>query len=538
MWAALGATLGALSLTRENALVLVALVLVWAVSLGRHKGSQAPAALVVVGLAIVLAPVVGRNYLVGGGVYLTTSQFGSNLFIGNNAQADGSYVALRAGRGSPEFERIDAKALAEEASGRALTAGEVSRYWTRQTLAYVTSQPGDWLRLLAHKARLLVSATELVDTESQDSHAAYSWPLRILGRVWHFGVALPLAVVGAWALWGGRRRLWIVYAMVLAYAATVVVFFVVARYRLPLVPMVLFFSAAGVIAIVDLVSRREPRAMLAPLTAAALAALVANWPVTLQGSAEAITENNLGTALQEDGRLDEAIDRYRRALAFDARYVPALNNLGTALRAAGRLEEAVATYGQALEAGTDAASIHYNLGNALMAKGDAAGAAAEFQKALAVNPRFVEAMNNLGQALDAAGAHAQAIATLRRAIELDANSAVAHRNLANALASAGASAEAASHFREAIRLAPDDAALRYDYGSLLLEQGAFQAAASELAEAVRVNPGSAEAHNNLGIALASQGQVPDAISHWREAIRLKPDFADARRNLDRAGKGR
>ncbi len=69
-------------------------------------------------------------------------------------------MSLRAGRGSPEFERVDATELAEQATGRALTPGEVSSYWTGRTLDYITAQPGDWLRLLARKARLLVSSTE------------------------------------------------------------------------------------------------------------------------------------------------------------------------------------------------------------------------------------------------------------------------------------------------------------------------------------------------------------------------------------------
>ena len=544
LWIALGAALGALSLTRENALVLVAVVVVWSLVDRAHVVAAggpvpSPAARVVptvallAGLSIVLTPVVIRNYRVGGGLYLTTSQLGSNLFIGNNPAADGSYVALRAGRGSPEFERIDAKELAEQASGRALTPGEVSDYWLGRTRTYITSQPADWLRLMARKARLLANRIEVIDTESQDSHAAYSWPLRALGSIWHFGVVLPLAVLGAIVVWPERRQWWVFYAMAAGYAVSVIAFFVVARYRLPLVPLLLPFSAAAAIAIVSWF-RREHRPSAVALAAVAIATVLANWPLSLAGSAEAITENNLATALQEDGRLDEAIDRYKRALAIDASYAPALNNLGTALRAAGRLDEAVATYGQALSSSGDAANVHYNLGNALMARGDAAGAVAEFRAALAANPRFVEAMNNLGQALDASGQRGQAIETFRHAVSLDARSALAHSNLANALASAGARREAASHFESATTLAPGDAAIRYDYGSMLIEAGVFEAAVNQLRRAIQIKPDYAEAHNNLGIALASQGRLPEAITHWEEAIRLKPDFADAKQNLLKA----
>src|SRR5207247_476546 len=107
------------------------------------------------GLIVVLAPVAIRNYAVGGGVYVTTSQFGSNFYIGNNPRSDGTYMSLRYGRGAPEYERQDATELAQEAMGRSLTPDEVSRYWTRQALSFITSQPAAWLRLLGRKTALL-----------------------------------------------------------------------------------------------------------------------------------------------------------------------------------------------------------------------------------------------------------------------------------------------------------------------------------------------------------------------------------------------
>ena len=410
-WAGLGVTLGALSLTRENALVLVVLVLAWAVWIGHTRAASArplrhrlaAVGLTAVGLIAVLGPVVLRNNLVGGGLYLTTSQFGSNLFIGNNPAADGSYMSLRAGRGSPEYERVDATALAEKATGRSLTPGAVSSYWTARTLDYISEQPGDWLRLLARKARLLVSRDEIIDTESQESHAEYSWPHSLPRTGLARRLGATAGVIGAFVLWPDRRRLWLLYAMTAGYALSVIAFFVVARYRQPLMPLVLLFSAVGAIALYHAVVERTARGLRLALITAAVFAVISNWPLIEAGTPQAITENNLGTALQEDGRPQDAIDRYQRALAFDPDYAPALNNLGTALRAAGRIDEAVRTFGQALARNGAAASVHYNLGNALMARGDAAGAVKEFEAALAVDPRSVEATNNLGQALAAIG---------------------------------------------------------------------------------------------------------------------------------------
>ncbi len=110
---------------------------------------------------------------------------------------------------------------------------------------FITSQPGAWLTLMARKVALLWNATEMLDTESQEAHAEYSLPLRALGRVGHFGVLVPLAVLGFVLTWPMRRRLWILYAMTLAYAASVVLFYVFARYRYPLVRQVLHHGEHG-----------------------------------------------------------------------------------------------------------------------------------------------------------------------------------------------------------------------------------------------------------------------------------------------------
>ena len=46
----------------------------------------------------------------------------------------------------------------------------------------------------------------MLDTESQESYAEWSWPLRLLGWFGHFGVLVPLAVLGWIVTWPDRHR--------------------------------------------------------------------------------------------------------------------------------------------------------------------------------------------------------------------------------------------------------------------------------------------------------------------------------------------
>ena len=485
----------------------------------------------VVGLAILLVPVAVRNRFVGGGFYVTTSQFGPNFYIGNNPGADGTYQSLRYGRGAPEYERQDATELAELALGRRLTPAEVSSYWTDKALDFISSRPAAWLTLMGRKVALLWNATEMLDTESQEAHAEWSWPLRIGAVIGHFGVLVPLALFGVIATWPMRSRLWILYAMTLAYAASVVLFYVFARYRYPLVPFLIMFAAAGVAALPELVRARSIPGGLWSLAAVAAVALFANRPILSTTLMRAVTELNLGAALQGEGSLDEAKGHYERAIALASNYAPAYNNLATVLRAKGRLGDAAATYERALRLRPEYPEAHYNLANVLLDEGKPGEAVDHFRRALQTIPASADVHNNLGIALVGQGKLEEAIAEFRAALQVDPDSVKAHRNLGDALASARRFDEAIDQFRLAAQLDPSDGSAHYDLGSLLLELGRFDEAIAEFRAALKVTPGSVEAHNNLGIALGSQGKLDEAIDQFQQALKLQPGFADAQRNL-------
>ncbi len=547
-WIGLGLAMGGLALTRENAMVLVAVILVFAVvqkgsdrfggvQTGSERFRRVPkgAAWFVIGIAVVLMPVAARNYAVGGGFYLTTSQFGSNLFIGNNPTADGTYASIRFGRGAPEFERIDATEVAQDAVGRSLTPSEVSSYWTGRAVAFMTSQPGAWLALTGRKVMLLLNATEMLDTESQESYAEWSWPLAAGAWVGHFGLLVPLALAGLITTWPQRRRLWVFYLMAAAYAGSVVLFFVFARYRYPLVPFLLLFAAAGVLGVGAYWRAASIGRRAATSAAVAAALVVAFWPLLSPTLMLAITENNLGTALQEAGRYDEAVVHHQRAIALMPGYAPAHNNLGASLRAAGRVDEAITAYEKALALKPDFASASYNLANALLAKGQAGASVDQFRKALQAT-ESVEAHNNLGIALAAKGDADGARAEFRAALAIDDRSVHAHRNLGNMLIDMGARAEGMSHLERAAQLAPTEAEATYDIGTVLLQDEQFTGAAERFRQALAIKPGWAEAHNNLGIALASQGRLADALDQFERALTARPDYAEARANRDQARK--
>src|SRR5262249_43538366 len=140
-----------------------------------------------------------------------------------------------------------------------------------------------------------------------------------------------------------------------------VLFYIYARYRFPMVPFLILFASAGIVALA------AARRTTLPLAAAVAAgAGFVNWPLLPPHLIRAVTENNLGAALFDEKRADEAVAHYERAIAIRADYAPAHNNLGVALAARGRTSDAITAYRTAASLQPDYPDPAYNAGNALL----------------------------------------------------------------------------------------------------------------------------------------------------------------------------
>jgi Flp pilus assembly protein TadD len=142
---------------------------------------------------------------------------------------------------------------------------------------------------------------------------------------------------------------------------------------------------------------------------------------------------NLGVSLQAEGKLDDAITSYRKALAIEHNDAEVVNNLGTALQTQGRLDAAIESFRRALSIKPNYAEAHGNLGVALQAQGDLDAAIASLRRAIAIKPDDAGAYSNLGVALLAQGTLDSAAESLRRALTIKPDEADTHYNLSHVL---------------------------------------------------------------------------------------------------------
>lgn len=500
-WLVIGLLTGLLALTRETTLLLVIVFAGWLLLHFRRSASVALRgrwlATFIGGVAVIIAPVAIRNAVVGGELALTTSQAGPNFYIGNNPGAQGVYQPLRAGRSDPRFERTDAVELArQQSNGRALSPGEVSSFWFGRAFEFIRNEPGRWLRLLGWKAFLTFNATEVPDAEDQYFFEESSVLLRLLGAVWHFGILLPLALAGLTLLTRSWRTLWLLAAMIAALSLGTILFYVFARYRFPLAPVLIILAALGIVHAMHVVRSRRAGLLVAPVAALICVAVFSNWPP--------------GGAFSRGVRL-----------------AGVLSNAGATLIGSADSkdhERAIAYFKRALEIDPTLADTRTNLALALSEK-DPGGALEQLRLAAEQYPNDPRYARNYGTFLVENGRFDAGIAELRRAIALDPREFEARMNLARLSLGAGQFVPGIALLREAMPLAPAE-----EQPNIAFELGLLQAtcpdpagrngpAAIALLEPLRkANDQSPEFLDILGAAYAAAGRFDDAITTAKLAI--------------------
>jgi Flp pilus assembly protein TadD len=213
----------------------------------------------------------------------------------------------------------------------------------------------------------------------------------------------------------------------------------------------------------------------------------------------------LPQASEKDGDarlvLQQALMR-RRIEKYPADFV-ANFNLGAAMQQLGRPEQALPYLTEAVRIRPSSATARNNLAAALFAMERFEAAAQEFRQALALDPGYRNARYNLVRTLSAEGDNANALTELRVYLEANPDDADAHEFAGRMLALTGKLDEALPHFRRASELEPDNADLLTNLGAALASAGDLAGAVPVFERALKVEPSNAAARDNLSRARRS-----------------------------------
>jgi hypothetical protein len=218
----------------------------WATEKARRVGATISAltgAVVFAGVALWQGSVSGvPGFLPWQGSY--------NLWAANQPGAHGRYFAQRQDVPVPAAEanpaRVESLHLFQRETGHApASIAELNAHWRERFLRHVTSAPLSWAGLLLRKTYALLNHWEQYNNKTFAFHQARSPWLRWNPLGW--GMLLLVAIVGGVELARRSRRAVLAVVVVTgAVAMGVLLFYVSARFRLPLVGIAAVLAGGAV----------------------------------------------------------------------------------------------------------------------------------------------------------------------------------------------------------------------------------------------------------------------------------------------------
>lgn len=317
-------------------------------------------ALFAIGLAVPLIPVATHNSRAEGRFVLLTTHGGFNYYMGNNEHATGYPLRLFNFRMTARAMLDDAHRYAEREAGHSMTRTESSAWWREQAAIYRRHHPVDAALLTAKKIALFWNARDVDDLRMLEQLRITEPFFRRLPGI-PFAVFGVLGLVGIAVARGGRVPRW----TLLAGMAGIVAFFITARYRLTLVPLMAVLGAAGACRIGA--DWRSGRKLTAMIVAPALALVC--WPIHVKDQ-RAVDHYNAAIQLIAAHRNDDAMSSVVSGLAIDNSFDQLHFALGSLRYADGAYASAAEAFHEARRLNPQNAVTVYNLALSLARSGD------------------------------------------------------------------------------------------------------------------------------------------------------------------------
>jgi tetratricopeptide (TPR) repeat protein len=225
------------------------------------------------------------------------------------------------------------------------------------------------------------------------------------------------------------------------------------------------------------------------------------------------------------GRVDEAIDRLRKALELDSKLQSAQLALGQALARSGRAEQADALMHDFLQADPARqliaqAAEHHRAGRIEQAE-------AVYREILRRDPNHVEALRLLALVAMNAEHYGQAEQLLKRAVEIAPDFLPAWIDLSRAQLERLEVPAALASVERALQLNPHSASVHVNLANAQARSGRHDHAIASYGRAIELDPGLPAGYLGLGNTLKTVGRQAEAINVYRRATTLRPELSEA-----------
>lgn len=234
-----------------------------------------------------------------------------------------------------------------------------------------------------------------------------------------------------------------------------------------------------------------------------------------------------GNKLLDSGKLLEAAEKYKNAVATDTSYANAYVNLGFVLKDLGQVDAAKEYLERAIQIDPLLDDALYLLGLFSESQNDLDAGIRYLEATVKLKPESPIAWQDLGRIYFHAGRLNDARISIEKGIALDPKQATLQLYLGNIYHHEKANLMALSCYEMALSINPDFAEAHTNRGSVLQELKRLEDALESHDQAIRINPDFAFAHYNRGNVLMGLKRLEDALESYDRAIKIKVDYAEA-----------
>jgi 4-amino-4-deoxy-L-arabinose transferase-like glycosyltransferase len=510
-------------ITRPVLMALVPLYLIWIfLSIENKKAAFKTASLLIVIIVLVISPVTLRNLIVSNDFVLVSSSGGINFYIGNNEYAEGYSAAMPPPLGH-NWRIKDIRFLAEKETGRIMKASEISQFYYEQGLNWIIQNKTDFIRLYLSKLYLLMNNLEISNNRNLPLFFGSNPILRY--NPIRFGIIMSLAVLGiAFLLIKGQMDRWrpFLILFVAGYLLIISMFFINARFRLPVIPFLMILSGYGLTGLYESARKHLlSHKVIIPFLLGACMYWLSHGKVA-QVRKDDITSglfNQANYYLYSDN-YNKAMNMYGQVLAINPGYPDANLNLGAAFMKKGIGDSARYYFNRELQASPDNARAWTNLASLyyINEKYDTAGL--YIDSALTRKPYLTDALLLKMRILSAKNDTTGLNKTIKQAISLHEENPAVNLEAGIIYSNRKEFNKAEKYLTEVIQAAPaaaeiDDAAFGYSgpAGPVLLQNMKYEAA------------------SQLGYIYGIQSRLKESIEMSRRAIEIDSTRAKGYINL-------